>query len=88
MMNDPDFDSQSHVWCSVRADKIGLDLVTHPFDNLVEISIEQIQLSEKERLKREVLLIDKPSLISYKSWSLNAPTIGDSEAHALISLGG
>ena len=39
LMNDANFDASSIVWCSIKADRIGLDLSLHPFDSELEISI-------------------------------------------------
>ena len=87
-MNDDAFDPESILWCSIRANTIGVNLSIHPFDNDLKISIAQVYLQERERLKREILVIDQPSLITYKAWSLNAPTIGDCEQHVTVSFGG
>ena len=87
LMNEHNFDASSAVWCSLRANSIGLNLSIRPFDNSLSLSIDQAYLSERDRLNREVLLIDQPSLIIYKAWSLNAPTIGDSECCVSVTLG-
>lgn len=33
LMNDENFDPDTILWCSIKANTIGLDLRIHPFDN-------------------------------------------------------
>jgi hypothetical protein len=90
IMNDknPNYDRPGGVWSFVAASDIRLDLTTQPFDNHIQLEIGQACIKEANRLHRDVLVLDEPTRLSVTLWSINSPTIKDSEIEVQASLGG
>ena len=73
------YDNSLHKFAQLHLTDISIFVENLPFESIVKLGIGKSSICESNRLFREVLLLENGNQIDVKLWSINSPTISDSE---------